>query len=288
LRASQASVAAIRDVVGARRPRYSRAEEAGVKKAGSPRSLTDVEARGLAPGSEHYTAFVGPPDQYDLMGATQFALLVALGLRDSHRVLDFGCGSLRVGRLLIPYLQRGNYHGLEPNSWLVEDAIARQIGRDQIAIKSPRFHAFHDFRADRCGADFDFVLAQSILSHTGADLVEAALIGFRRALAASGLALVTFVRSAQTGVRCTAAKGWVYPDCVAYAPAQIAAFIDRSGLVGRALSWFHPRQTWYALARDPVRLPPAGSDCHLRGAIFNVPEWQDSLLPARTEDARGG
>ena len=59
------------------------------------RRLTDVEARSLATGTEHYTSFVGPPDQYDLMGATQFRLLTTLGLRDTHRVLDFGCGSLR-------------------------------------------------------------------------------------------------------------------------------------------------------------------------------------------------
>ena len=109
------------------------------------RGLPDAAARTLGAGAAHYTAFVGPPDQYDLIGATQFTLLITLGLRDHHRLLDFGCGSLRAGRLLIAYLQRGNYHGLEPNAWLVEDAIERQVGRDQVAIKQPRFHAYDDF-----------------------------------------------------------------------------------------------------------------------------------------------
>lgn len=246
-------------------------------KPGSLRRLPDADARRLGAGADHYTAFVGPPDQYDVMGATQFALLVALGLRDRHRVLDFGCGSLRVGRLLISYLQRGNYHGLEPNSWLVEDAVERQVGRDQIAIKWPHFHAFGDFRADRCGTDFDFILAQSIFSHAGSDVVETALGGFRRALAGSGLALVTFVHPGQAGIVQTAASGWIYPECVAYPPASISTLVERNGLFGRALPWFHPRQTWYVLARDAGRLPPAALDRHLRGAILNVPEWQESL-----------
>lgn len=242
----------------------------------STRDLSDDEARALGPGADHYTAFVGPPDEYDLMGATQFRLLTALGLRDSHRLLDFGCGSLRAGRLLIPYLQRGHYHGLDPNGWLIEDAIARQLGRDLIGLKWPHFHAFTDFRADRCGTDFDFILAQSIFSHAGQDLVARALDGFRRGLAASGLALATFIHPGQGGVTEAAAAGWVYPGCVAYSPAAIAAMIAQSGLFGRRLPWFHPRQTWYALARDPNRLPPVGFDPHLCGAIFGVPAWRGS------------
>lgn len=237
----------------------------------STRNLSDTEARALGAGAAHYTAFVGPPDEYDLMGATQFRLLTALGLRDHHRLLDFGCGSLRAGRLLIPYLRRGHYHGLEPNSWLIEDAIARQLGRDLVGLKWPHFHAFTDFRADRCGGDFDFILAQSIFSHAGADIAGCALGGFRRALAESGLALATFIHPGQGGISATAGAGWVYPGCVAYSPAAIASLIEQSGLSGRALPWFHPRQTWYALARDPARLPPPEFDIHLRGAILDMP-----------------
>jgi SAM-dependent methyltransferase len=241
------------------------------------RHLTDSEARRLKPGAAHYTAFVGPPAQYDLMGATQFGLLVALGLRHFHVVLDFGCGSLRAGRLLIPYLDHGNYHGLEPNAWLIEDAIERQLGRDQVAIKRPHFHAFTDFRADRCGSGFDFILAQSVFSHAGSDIVATAFAGFGRALAPSGLAVATFIHPGQSGVAERGERGWVYPDCVAHAPATIAALADRAGLFARPLPWFHPRQTWYALARAPARLPKPEHDIHLRGAILNVEAWNESL-----------
>ena len=73
------------------------------------------------------------------MGATQFRLLCALGLRAQHHLLDFVCGSLRAGRFLIPYLDTGHYCGIEPNGWLIEDAIKSEIGADQIRIKQTPF-----------------------------------------------------------------------------------------------------------------------------------------------------
>jgi SAM-dependent methyltransferase len=241
------------------------------------RTLTDTEARSLAAGTEHYTAFVGPPDQFDLMGATQFRLLTTLGLRDVHRVLDFGCGSLRAGRLLIPYLRRGGYHGLDPNAWLIEDAIDRQLGRDLVALKWPHFHTFDDFRADRCGTDFDFILAQSIFSHAGVDIMETAFRSFAKALTPAGLGLITALLPGQEGVPEYSGSGWIYPGCVAHSVKTIAAICSRSGLYSRPLPWFHPRQTWYVLSRDPSRLPPPQFDHHLRGAILNEPAWQASL-----------
>src|ERR1700730_7403932 len=74
----------------------------------------------LAGRSRHYQAYVGPPSQFDFMGATQFRLLTSLGLREHHSVLDFGCRSLREGRLLIPYLLPGRYYGLNPTTGLLK------------------------------------------------------------------------------------------------------------------------------------------------------------------------
>ena len=44
----------------------------------------------LKTGDNHYMAYVGPPTQYDFMGATQFRLLCTLGLRAHHYLLDLG------------------------------------------------------------------------------------------------------------------------------------------------------------------------------------------------------
>ncbi|MGH7075121.1 MAG: class I SAM-dependent methyltransferase [Stellaceae bacterium] len=240
------------------------------------RSLDDGAAKSLPAGAGHYTAYVGPPGQYDLMGATQFRLLTTLGLREHHCLLDFGCGSLRAGRLFIPYLAPGNYHGLEPHRWLVEDAIERQLGANLALMKRPHFHWFDDFRAERCGTSFDFIIAQSIFSHAGADVIASALDGFRLALKPGGLALVTLLHPGQDGAREFHGAGWVYPQSVAHAPRTFARIVTAAGLAGRILPWFHPRQTWYALARDPSRLPPRSCDPFLTGAILDVPDWRRS------------
>src|SRR5439155_1611617 len=51
----------------------------------------------LKAGDPHYRAYVGPPEDYDLIAAMTFNLLTTLGLRQHHSLLDFGCGSLRIG-----------------------------------------------------------------------------------------------------------------------------------------------------------------------------------------------
>ena len=94
---------------------------------------------GLKPGDPQYRAYVGPPEDYDLIAAMTFNLLTTLGLRQHHSLLDIGCGSLRIGRLLIPYLNRGKYFGAEPNEWLVDEGIRRELGETLVQIKHPTF-----------------------------------------------------------------------------------------------------------------------------------------------------
>jgi SAM-dependent methyltransferase len=244
------------------------------------RSLPREAARDLRPGAEHYLAYVGPPRQYDFMGATQFRLLTALGLREHHRVLDFGCGSLRAGRLLIPYLMPGHYHGIEPNKWLVEDAIANQVGVDMVRIKQPRFDDNAGFRCDVFGTDFDFIVAQSIFSHTLRELAVRGLRNFRAALAPGGLVACTFVDAAPAPPPTNVgADGWVYPDCVGFATDEVAGMFADAGLVGVRLPWFHPRQTWYLAATEAAHLPGEDELRLLDGVVLRDPEFQASVRP---------
>ena len=140
---------------------------------------------GLKPGDAHYRAYVGPPEDYDLIAAMTFNLLTTLGLRQHHSLLDVGCGSLRIGRLLIPYLNRGKYFGVEPNEWLVKEGIKRELGEALLEIKRPTFF-FSDSPETIAQAkvSFDFALAQSIFSHCGLDLIQNWLSAISRSLAA--------------------------------------------------------------------------------------------------------
>jgi hypothetical protein len=206
---------------------------------------------GLNPGDAHYRAYVGPPDRYDLIAAMAFNLLTCAGLRQHHRLLDVGCGSLRIGRLLIPYLNTGNYYGIEPNRWLVEDGILNEIGRDQIRIKRPTlFYADSlDGLPERLGVNF--ALAQSIFSHCTPPLLRQWLGQLSHHLADDGALFATFC----VGSRDAEGDGWVYPACVEYRPETIAAMAAEAGFGFQMLDWRHPRQAWALFSRpgyDPT------------------------------------
>lgn len=232
------------------------------------------DAKGLPAGSpEHYSAYVGPPGQYDFMGATQFRLACTLGLREHHRLLDFGCGSLRAGRLFLPYLNAGCYFGVEPNRWLIEEAIANEFGGQEfVRLKQPRFDHNDDFRADVFGVNFDFIIAQSIFSHAGPDLVAKGLASFATVLKRDGLIMATFVPSTTSG---DVPSGWLYPGCVAYQHDAVLQLAAGAGLATRKIPWFHPRQDWYLFAHDPARLPSdEDAERHLSGRVLWDAELQ--------------
>jgi len=244
---------------------------------GQTRALQRSAARGLPPGSAHFSAYVGPPGQWDFMGATQFRLLTTLGLREHHRLLDVGCGSLRAGRLLIPYLDPGCYCGIEPNMWLVEDAIAAELGQEIIALRRARFSDRSDFDASGFGLRFDFILAQSVFSHAGPDMLGQALPKLAAALAPGGLILATFLRADMHPAVPVERPGWSYPGCIAYRAETLDMQLAAAGLTGRPLPWYHPRQSWYVIARAAADMPAPALDHHLGGAVLRAPEFAASL-----------
>lgn len=265
----------------------ARTQSLGEMKAdnsSSTRQLSAEQAAKLGPGEDHYRAYVGHADQYDFMGATQFRLLTALGLRESHHLLDFGCGSLRAGKLFIPYLLPDRYFGLDPNKWLIEEAINRELGRDIIELKRPTFRYDDDFRPTLFNASFDFILAQSIFSHTGSDLVVKTVSEFRTCLKPGGLVVATFLLPHQMGGAAEfAGTGWAYPDCVAFEPETIIGLIAQGGLAGRQLPWFPPRQTWFVMAHPVDALPAPVDDTDLSGKlradVLSDESWVRRLTP---------
>lgn len=220
-----------------------------------------------------HRAFVGPAEQYELMGATQFMLAVTIGLKPQHRLLDVGCGSLRAGRFLMSYLQPGHYFGIEPNGWLVDDAFEHELGQDFRSMRRPRFDQNTRFDGGVFGVPFDMVLAQSVFSHTGSDLLLDGLRALSGCLAPGGLMLSTF----KVDVFDEGFQGWKYPGGVRYTENTLNRLITQSGLHFRRIPWYHPRQTWYVLANDPAVIPTADSfDRYLSGAVLACPEWEDA------------
>lgn len=205
---------------------------------------------GLPAGARHYRAYVGPPEKYDRVASMQFNLLTALGLREAHSLLDIGCGSLRAGKLFIPYLLPGLYYGVEPNKWLVNEGIAREIGHDLVRIKQPQFSFNGEFDFSGFNQNFDFILAQSIFSHTSQGQMlqclknAAAVMHPRSIFAATYLAGTTDYKG----------QDWAYPESIRFRWRTIREQAFKAGLEAHHVVWPHPTgQTWVVFA-------PYGSD----------------------------
>jgi cyclopropane fatty-acyl-phospholipid synthase-like methyltransferase len=219
--------------------------------------------------ADRYRSFVGPSQIYDLISAMTFNLLTSAGLREHHRVLDIGCGSLRNGRLLIPYLARGNYFGVEPNRWLVQDGIRKEIGRDLVRLKRPTFSYAADLKAFTTPLQIDYAFAQSIFSHCGRDLVESWLAGITQHLKDTGVLFATFL----TDEKDFAGSGWIYPGTVAFRPDTLKAIAAQFGLGFELIEWEHPGQIWGAFTKPQYD----------RGLIENGISWKRAVDKARRD-----
>lgn len=205
-----------------------------------------TESRASAAGAPddvpRYRSWVGPWFKYDLVGAMQFNLLTHLGLREHHFLLDVGCGSLRAGRLFIPYLLPGRYFGIEPEAWLIEAGIENELGRDAVRIKRPTFSHIDDFRLSSLGKAFDFIVAQSIFTHAPARQIRTCLTEAKKVLAHDGTMAATYFEGPDNHE----GDEWLYPDGTAYRQEFMVTLAAETGLDLAPLDWPHPNknQRW--------------------------------------------
>ncbi len=226
-------------------------------------------ARDLSIEEYGHRAYVGPMAEFDVGAARQFNLLtMLLGLREYHHLLEIGCGSLRAGRLLIPYLMPDRYCGLEPNAWLVEAGLAKETGQDLVACRRPLFRHTSDFALRPFERVFDYILAQSIFSHTSQAQMATCLREAKAVLAPEGLFAASFHEDEVD----YEGDAWVYPESVAFTYATVERIADEAGLRCEPLAWGNQNmQRWVVFRhRDARARLPEVSDLQAAQAEIAV------------------
>jgi len=121
-------------------------------------------------------------DDYQAKGRVQFDYLVANGLKPEHRFLDYGCGPMRGGVFVVPYLTSGFYVGADISRRFMQRGIRLM---ETAGIERSRYHlvTVRDFDlSDLHGFRFDMAASFSALQYVADDDLKRILSGIRRVL----------------------------------------------------------------------------------------------------------
>ncbi|GAF93721.1 unnamed protein product, partial [marine sediment metagenome] len=142
------------------------------------------------------------------------------------RILDIGCGALNLGRVLIPLLNKGCYYGIEPNTWLLKFAFEKELGRDIIPIKTPKFSDNTNFDLDVFDTKFNFIIAHSIFTHAPISNIKKCLSEVKKALEKDGIFFFTFIMTEED----FCVEYWVYPGVQGYTEGTMEKMVEDAGL----------------------------------------------------------
>ena len=209
----------------------------------------DLEAveRGVRNG-EHRQIIGG---LWDDIGDHQMAFLIARGLSRSDRLLDVGCGSLRLGARAIAWLDDARYFGTDISAALIEAGREHELD-EPLRAKAPadHFSVNADFSFDFLREPMNVAIAQSVFTHLP-------LNHLRRCLARLAPHMVSGGRFFVTYFDCPEADDLYAPRTQSPAGIVTHDFQDPYHYRLSDLLW--------AIDRAPWRLEPIGDWSHPRG-----------------------
>ena len=188
-------------------------------------------------GGEGPRGFVG--GLWHELGELQFRFLVDRGLEPGHTLLDIACGSLRAGVRLIPYLDPGNYLGVDIDESLIEHGKRVELGDRLCAIKRPEFVVSGAFEFGKFSRRPDFAIAQSLFTHLTPGDIRLCLKNLRDVAKPDTALYATFFEAA----RATSNPAQSHPHHrFNYTSDQMRRLGDEAGLEMDYIGdWNHPR-----------------------------------------------
>jgi SAM-dependent methyltransferase len=175
---------------------------------------------------------------WEELGRIQFDFMVAQGLEPHHVLVDVACGSLRAGVHFIPYLDVGNYLGIDKEALLIERGIELELGADVAAEKKPELVVSDAFEFDRFSKKPDFGIANSLFTHLRPDHIELCLRNLR---AVGGCRFFTSFKEVERPVR----NPWRSADYrgFSYTRRQMEEMGERTGWSPHYIGdWGHRRR----------------------------------------------
>jgi hypothetical protein len=176
---------------------------------------------------------------WETLGTLQFRFMVEQGLEPRHVLLDVACGSLRGGVRFVPYLDSGNYLGIDMQQKLIDAGVQRELGQKLYTLKKPEFVISDRFEFSRFSRAPDFAIAQSLFSHLTADDIALCLRKLRAVAKQGTKFYASFFES--EGPHRNAARSDPRGKFL-YSRDQMSQFGAECGWSSRCIGdWGHPR-----------------------------------------------
>ncbi len=155
-------------------------------------AISDLQWRADRMISAH--GFLGVPrETFAQAGREQLIALLAEGLCPESKVLEFGCGCLRIAYWLVRFLNSGGYSGIEPARARIDCGLRYLLTPAEHQAKQPHFDYNPTFNSSVFGTKFDFFLARSIWTHASKPQIEATLDSFLRDSAPNAIFLASYL-----------------------------------------------------------------------------------------------
>jgi SAM-dependent methyltransferase len=145
-----------------------------------------------------YKSWVG--GMWEEIGNLQKYFLISQGLTPDSKFLDIGCGCLRAGEKLIPFLNDNNYYGQDINSYLISIGIQKVIPQKNLhhKITKENFCVSEDFSLSFSDdVKFDMAISQSVFTHLPLNHLYMCLLNIKNYFKPKSKFFVTF---------------WIVPD----------------------------------------------------------------------------
>ena len=123
-----------------------------------------------------YKGAVGPADRWDELGNAHLNWLKSQGLQPHHMLLDFGCGTGRLARRVVPYLYDLKYVGVDVSGGALRTAAELGLREGWYTGKYPTFAAYGmSGRLCEMETTFDFVWAFSVFIHNPYEIMASSM-----------------------------------------------------------------------------------------------------------------
>ncbi len=131
---------------------------------------------------------------WDEIGKLQFDFMVSRGLKPDSRLLDYGCGSGRGAVYFVPYLDCGNYMGIDQEKSMLDAARHEiQVANSCLGM-SKQFTLFSTAKMYGAGitARHDFAVCQSVFTHCHPGQIDMIMSDMNWLLGPAGILYATY------------------------------------------------------------------------------------------------